>query len=90
MARADESTVMDGSAKNIDQRILPAVRQVSVATTSGDDMTASGKEDDKTQTSGSQEGTTWGPKLFWTILVLMLVFFWWLLIYSGGVEIQHG
>lgn len=53
-------------------------------------MTAAGKQDDKTQTTGSQDGSTWGPKLFWGILVLMLVFFWWLLIYSGGVEIQHG
>ncbi len=53
-------------------------------------MTASGKQEDKTQATELQDGTTWGPKLFWTILVLMLVFFWWLLIYSGGAEIHHG
>ena len=55
-----------------------------------DDMTASEKVQDRTEPPTSQHGTTWGPKLFWTTLVLMLVFFWWLLIYSGGVEIHHG
>jgi len=36
------------------------------------------------------DGVTWGPKLFWIVLVLILVFFWWVLIYSGGVTPHHG
>jgi hypothetical protein len=48
------------------------------------------KEKETTQASASHTGTIWGPKLFWATLVVVLVFFWWLLIYSHGVEIQHG
>lgn len=47
-----------------------------------------------TPTSGMQaskdNGVSWGPKLFWIVLVLILVFFWWVIIYSGGVKPQHG
>lgn len=35
-------------------------------------------------------GVSWGPRLFWIVLVLILVFFWWVLIYSGGVTPHHG
>jgi len=34
-------------------------------------------------------GLDWGPKLFIATLVILLAFFWWLLIYSGGVTVQH-
>ena len=33
---------------------------------------------------------TWGPKLFFTTLLVILSFFYWLLIYSGGVTPHHG
>ncbi len=33
--------------------------------------------------------STWGPKLFLTVLVVILVFFWWLLIYPHGVAPHH-
>ncbi|MEN8180291.1 MAG: hypothetical protein ABFS39_16950 [Pseudomonadota bacterium] len=36
------------------------------------------------------ESTTWGPKLFIAALVAILAFFYWLLIYSGGVTVNHG
>jgi len=34
--------------------------------------------------------TKWGPWLFAGTLLVILVFFWWLVIYSGGVAVQHG
>ncbi|HHH49326.1 MAG TPA: hypothetical protein ENK51_10635 [Gammaproteobacteria bacterium] len=55
-----------------------------------DGMTALGDAEDKAETPVPDGGATWGPKLFWVTLVLILAFFWWLLIYSGGVEIHHG
>ena len=53
-------------------------------------MGATEKQNEATQVSTSQAGTSWGPKLFWATLVVVLVFFWWLLIYSHGVEVHHG
>ncbi len=54
------------------------------------------KQDTATQSTGADStagsggvSTTWGPKLFVAVLLGALVFFWWLLIYSGGVTIQH-
>ncbi len=43
--------------------------------------------DESNNTAGKK--SNWGRNLFVTTLVLVLVFFWWLLIYSGGVTIQH-
>jgi hypothetical protein len=37
-----------------------------------------------------REGVSWGPKLFFGVMVAILVFFYWLLIYSGGVTVHHG
>jgi len=31
----------------------------------------------------------WGWKLFVGVLFAVLTFFWWLLIYSGGVVVDH-
>ncbi len=36
-----------------------------------------------------KQKSTWGPKLFLTVLVVILVFFWWLLIYPHGVAPHH-
>lgn len=33
---------------------------------------------------------SWGPKLFLATFVGIMVFFYWVLIYSGGVVVQHG
>ncbi|NOX91303.1 MAG: hypothetical protein GXP18_02290 [Gammaproteobacteria bacterium] len=45
---------------------------------------------ESTQEHESRDGVSWGPKLFWAVLLVMLVFFWWLLIYSHGIETKHG
>lgn len=34
--------------------------------------------------------TSWGPKLFLATFVGIMLFFYWVLIYSGGVVVQHG
>ena len=44
---------------------------------------------DRNDQAKSQEGS-WGPKLFLATLVALLAFFYWLLIYSGGVTVNHG
>ncbi len=33
--------------------------------------------------------TTWGPKLFYGVLIAVLVFFWWMVIYPHGVAPTH-
>ena len=33
--------------------------------------------------------TTWGPKLFYGVLIAVLVFFWWMVIYPHGVTPTH-
>jgi hypothetical protein len=33
----------------------------------------------------ASEGVTWGPLLFYGVLVAVLVFFWWMVIYPHGV-----
>lgn len=53
-------------------------------------MGAAEKHDKTTQENISRIGVSWGPKLFWATLMVVLVFFWWLLIYSHGVEVHHG
>jgi len=45
--------------------------------------------DEKSLDTSNDDGVTWGPKLFWTALVLMLVLFWYVIIYSGGAN-PHG
>ncbi|WP_456380887.1 hypothetical protein [Thiolapillus sp.] len=45
-------------------------------------------EEEKSLPSGAQGN--WGKKLFFGTLVTLLVFFYWLLIYSGGVTVDHG
>ncbi|MEW8305610.1 MAG: hypothetical protein G8D66_08365 [gamma proteobacterium symbiont of Ctena orbiculata] len=40
--------------------------------------------------SSDPDSATWGPKLFIAVLIALLAFFYWLLIYSGGVTIDHG
>ena len=34
--------------------------------------------------------SNWGAILFYVTLLATLIFFWWLLIYSGGVSVDHG
>ncbi len=77
---------------------MPPVNEGTAGSTGDEwsDMTASEKQDDMTAAANDadeapapEDGATWGPKLFWITLVLILVFFWWLLIYSGGVEVHH-
>ncbi len=46
--------------------------------------------DEQQPTTPDSGANTWGPKLFWAALLAILVFFYWLLIYSGGVVVQHG
>jgi len=47
-------------------------------------------ETGKESATGSADGSSsWGPKLFVAVLLGALAFFWWLLIYSGGVTLQH-
>ncbi len=53
-------------------------------------MSPAEKHDNPATARTDHSGVSWGPKLFWLTLVLMLVFFWWLLIYSHGVEVHHG
>ena len=53
-------------------------------------MTAPVDQKDASQAPVSGYTTSWGPKLFWVVFVLILSFFWWLLIYSDGVVIHHG
>ncbi|MES9923819.1 MAG: hypothetical protein ABW152_07005 [Candidatus Thiodiazotropha endolucinida] len=40
--------------------------------------------------SADPDSSSWGPKLFIAVLIAVLLFFYWLLIYSGGVTIDHG
>ena len=35
------------------------------------------------------ESTSWGPKLFYGVLIAVLVFFWWMVIYPHGVVSTH-
>ncbi len=37
----------------------------------------------------SREETSWGPKLFYSVLIGVLIFFWWMVIYSHGVAPAH-
>ena len=39
--------------------------------------------------SAHDELTTWGPKLFYGVLIAVLVFFWWMVIYPHGVAPTH-
>ncbi|MCP3686808.1 MAG: hypothetical protein GY784_00200 [Gammaproteobacteria bacterium] len=39
---------------------------------------------DKSSLQTGQE-TSWGPKLFYGVLIAVLVFFWWMVIYPHGV-----
>ncbi|MFQ6006601.1 MAG: hypothetical protein ACE5OQ_13990 [Woeseia sp.] len=45
-------------------------------------------EDERRNNVGQRTG--WGATLFIATLVALAVFFWWLLIYSGGVVVNHG
>ncbi|WP_456412594.1 hypothetical protein [Thiolapillus sp.] len=47
-------------------------------------------EEAKSSPPASGEQGNWGKKLFYGTLVALLVFFYWLLIYSGGVTVDHG
>ena len=38
---------------------------------------------------GQDESTSWGPKLFYGVLIAVLVFFWWMVIYPHGVISTH-
>ncbi|MBC8211403.1 MAG: hypothetical protein H8E21_10065 [Gammaproteobacteria bacterium] len=37
----------------------------------------------------SDETVSWGPKLFYGVLIAVLIFFWWFVIYSHGVVATH-
>ena len=52
------------------------------------DMTQTSKESEAD--NRDESGVSWGPKLFFGVLVAVLVFLYWLLIYSGGVTVHHG
>ncbi|MBT3204855.1 MAG: hypothetical protein HOM14_13920 [Gammaproteobacteria bacterium] len=41
------------------------------------------------QNAGVNESVTWGPKLFYGVLIAVLVFFWWMVIYPHGVAPTH-
>ncbi len=45
-------------------------------------------EEEKRSSVGRQ--SNWGVKLFVGTLLTLALFFWWLLIYSGGVVVDHG
>ncbi len=47
-------------------------------------------QSEKAKKNHSTRRRSWGPKLFLATLFAILVFFYWLLIYSGGVTVQHG
>jgi len=53
-------------------------------------MDTSEKNNKPIKESVSHDGASWGPRIFWATLLVLLVFFWWLLIYSHGVETHHG
>lgn len=36
-----------------------------------------------------EQAVTWGPKLFYGVLIAVLVFFWWMVIYPHGVVSTH-
>lgn len=36
-----------------------------------------------------EQSVSWGPKLFYGVLIAVLVFFWWMVIYSHGVAPAH-
>lgn len=44
---------------------------------------------EKSSDTSKDDGITWGPKLFWTGMALMLGLFWYVIIYSGGAN-PHG
>jgi len=44
---------------------------------------------EKSSDTSKDDGITWGPKLFWTGMALMLGLFWYVIIYSGGAS-PHG
>jgi len=56
----------------------------------GGKMTTPEDQDETDLTTDRTAATSWGPKLFWAVLIGVLVFFWWLLIYSHGVEVHQG
>jgi hypothetical protein len=39
--------------------------------------------------STEQEAVSWGPKLFYGVMIEVLVFFWWMVIYPHGVAPHH-
>lgn len=43
----------------------------------------------ETPDSEQDESVTWGPKLFYGVLIAVLVFFWWMVIYPHGVAPTH-
>jgi len=49
----------------------------------------SGEQEQSGQWESDSNEVTWGWKLFVGTLIAVLTFFWWLLIYSGGVVVQH-
>ncbi len=59
-----------------------------MAAVGGDGMNASEKPTESNENT-SGDGASWGPKIFWLTLLVILVFFWWLLIYSHGIEPTH-
>ena len=42
-----------------------------------------------TPQAGPVERVSWGPKLFYGVLIAVLVFFWWMVIYPHGVVSTH-
>lgn len=54
------------------------------------DILESPAESTEYQGEFSNGSTRWAKGLFWVTLIAILMFFWWLLIYSHGVDVNHG
>jgi hypothetical protein len=42
-------------------------------------------QEEASRNSPGSEKVTWGPVLFYGVLIAVLVFFWWMVIYPHGV-----
>lgn len=40
---------------------------------------------DQDKSNSRDADTSWGPKLYYGVLIAVLVFFWWMVIYPHGV-----
>ena len=40
---------------------------------------------EQNEQASAQEKVSWGPKLFYGVMIAVLIFFWWMVIYPHGV-----